>query len=198
MAWHEEKRHADEFSFNRRLQGADAAPAASAAELSEAVAGLLDAMPAAGAVAGRVAAVAWPAFFEPRLLACGPAHDDQSSLVAALTQRGFGAVARVGAGGAQTAETFKLSGLAGLPPMVGASWAANHAEGLTLVSRAGHLVLCPGNMPAAGGVWKCGASEQLPLDEGESLIAAAAVRLPGPAAWPCTWPWCTSPLPTPS
>lgn len=183
MAWHEEKRHADEFNLgSRRLQGI--AARSPSFDLSTAIADLLDAMPSAeqltaASLATRASAVTWPEFFEPRLLACGPVHDEKSSLVAALTPRGFGTVTRVGHGVAEVASAFKLAGITGLPPLVGASWSADQADGLTLVSRAGHLVACPGRAPSAGGVWKCGAGQRLPLEEGEQLLAAATAVLPG-------------------
>jgi len=181
MAWHEEKHHADQYSFGRRLQGV-AQP--SSAGFSDVLSELLSAIPSADEAAAsqstRAEEVSWPAFFEPKLMACGPSHDPQSSLVATLTQRGFGSVARVGAGGVEEAETFKLAGLTNLPPLVGVSWGADTSDGLLLISKAGHLVNCPGVRPAAGGIWQCGPAQRLPILEGSKLLAGAAARLAGP------------------
>ncbi|CAK0893091.1 unnamed protein product, partial [Prorocentrum cordatum] len=103
---------------------------------------------------------------------------DGGGVVAALTQRGFGAAARLGA--ASAAETFRLTGLSHLPPLVGASWGA---DGLTLVSSLGDLLACPGQRPAAGASWTCGpapdAPARLPVQEGTSLLAATAAVLSG-------------------
>jgi len=191
MAWHEEKRHADEYSLHsvpegRRLsEGADAK--LSKAGFLEAMNALLESIPAAGegaALKGVRHSVSWPGFFEPQLLACGA--DGQ---VAAFTPRGFGAVAPLAAGGAaaSAAESFRLSGLTAFPPLVGASWGrlAADKEGLLLVSKAGHLLSCPGRRPAAGAAWSCGPASAhglpgaLPVAEGTHLRAAAAALLDG-------------------
>jgi len=129
------------------------------------------------------ARISWPAFFEPKLMACGPAHDDRSSFVAALTPRGYGAVARVGSGEQVSADHFKLAGLSHLPPMLGASWGSKPDVGLLLVSRMGDLAACPGVPPAGGGVWRCnapvGAPQKLPVAAGMRLLAATVARVQG-------------------
>jgi len=173
MAWHEEKRHAGSYHI-RRLQ--EAAPQSGVA-FPEALNNLVAAISSADKVAAVQAdaqRISWPGFFEPKLMACGRDH------VAALTPRGYGAVAHVGLDRESSAESFKLSGLGDLPALLGASMGLQDGEGLLAVSRAGHLVACPGPRPQAGGVWACSASlPKLPLADGSKLTAASAAWLPG-------------------
>lgn len=174
-AWHEEKKFVAE--HNRRL--AENA-VLSAGRLSEAISNLFDAVPMTGDYHGtRVESVSWPSFFEPRLMACGPAQDARTSPVVALTQRGSGAVVQIGNEGSKSAEALRLAGVAHLPPLVGVSWTD---EGLMLLSRAGHIVNCAGKPPAQGAAWRCSESEavpSLPLPRGSRLLAASARRLDG-------------------
>jgi len=130
--------------------------------------------------------VAWPGFFEPHLLACEPAHANRKSVVLAITPRGaavahelsFDSQARKAA-----TETFSLSGLAEFPPLISASWSTAQ-KGLMLVSRAGHLLSCPGARPQHQGQWACGpltnAPQLVPLAEGGRLVSATAAWLRGP------------------
>eukprot|EP00930_Biecheleria_cincta_P023438 TRINITY_DN1693_c0_g1_i1.p1 TRINITY_DN1693_c0_g1~~TRINITY_DN1693_c0_g1_i1.p1 ORF type:complete len:1035 (+),score=213.54 TRINITY_DN1693_c0_g1_i1:35-3139(+) len=116
--------------------------------------------------------ISWPHFFEPRILACGP-HG-----LAALTPRGVGAVVSPAAAMqhvAESAQTFRLSGLTHLPAILAASWQAPSKE-LLVLSRAGHISSCPGPLPQAGGVWACASaySGRLPVPDGSRLVAAAA------------------------
>jgi len=97
-------------------------------------------------------AISWPAFFEPKLLACGR---DQ---VTALTPRGFGATASMD-DSENAAKAFTLTGLTNFPPMVGASWGP---RGLVLISRSGHLAECAGVDAAKGDAWPCGQTGMLP------------------------------------
>ncbi|CAK0840836.1 unnamed protein product, partial [Prorocentrum cordatum] len=176
MRWHEEKRipgmdtifHASGHANDgRRLQAStyDRATAqAQAKGFREAMESVMELLPGEGGGARGAEAVlpapekiSWPGLFEPRLLACGPPGQDGGGVVAALTQRGFGAAARLGA--ASAAETFRLTGLSHLPPLVGASWGA---DGLTLVSSLGDLLACPGQRPAAGASWTCGPAPDAP------------------------------------
>lgn len=186
MAWHEEKRHADTFTMGRRLAAEPRGEVSGSigAGLSAAFQTLLSSIPdaaKAAALPGVGQHVSWPAFFEPRLIACS-ANDH----VVALTPRGFGAVAVVGGAGEAVAESFKLSGVTHLPPLVGATWGAG-TDGLLLVTRAGDLVMCPGPRPAAAGTWSCGSTVTrgmpgtLPVAEGSRLQAATAAMLPGAA-----------------
>lgn len=209
MRWHEEKRiatadtlfHAGGFPAeagapgaisggHRRLEQAAEYRGfgVQAQGLRDAIEGLMEVLPEHSAGTRKVVSdaqaeqISWPGLFEPRLLACGPRDQDGGSMVAALTQRGFGAAARLGAvTGVSAAEAFKLAGVSHLPPLVGASWGE---DGLTLVSRAGDLATCPGSRPAAGGAWACGphqhAPARLPVEEGTKLLAAAAAMLNGP------------------
>jgi hypothetical protein len=118
--------------------------------------------------------IAWPAFFEPRHLLCGPAPSAATgdAHVVALTRRGFGALAMVG--GAQQAEAkpFALDGVGEFGPLAGASWSK---QGLELVTQAGTLLHCPGHTPTEHGVWPCktASAPALPMPSGASLLAAA-------------------------
>jgi len=192
MAWHEEKREAESETLGARRLSAPAGPwrhgAGRGAGLSVALEALLAVLgPSTAEVAPAQApeAVEWPSFFEPQLLACGPPVESGGSVVAALTSRGFGAAVHVKQtpGAASIAEPFTLSGLSGLPPLVGASWGLADSDGLFLVTREGHLVSCPGPRPGAGGIWACmpaaGSPGRLPLAEGARLSAAAVAWLPG-------------------
>jgi len=172
MAWHEEKRHAETYNFNRRLSAEPEAPVAPAAMVTAALKGLLAALPSdgPGPAAATAEPVDWPSFFEPKLLACSAGGH-----VAALTPRGFGAIAPLGT--SHAAEPFALGGLTHVPPLVGA---AGHGEGLLLASCTGHLLECPGPRPASGAVWACAPSESMPTmlpvaDSAQLLAATAAV-----------------------
>lgn len=191
MAWHEEKREAERETLGARRLAAVGSVPVPRAGLSAAVEELMAVLRrgAAGAKAPSPEPVTWPTFFEPQLLACGPAVQGGGSLVAALTPRGFGATAHVGRAGrgAFAAEKFALAGVSHLPPLLGASWGNTGAgeNGLTLVSRGGHLLSCPGPRPAGTGAWACkalaGAPSMLPVAKGARLAAAAAAWLSGPA-----------------
>lgn len=205
MAWHEEKRHWEADTVfhaggydtapgevwtgnnGRRLDAHPLAAPAVGAGLAKALESLVEVLPRTdGSLPGLPTQdITWPGFFEPQLLACGPAEAGGSH-VAAITPRGFGAAARVGGGAASSAEAFRLGGLMHLPPLLGASW--GHAgpdakEGLLVISRAGDLASCPGARPPTGGVWPCaapvGAPRFLPVPEGARLAAATAAWLPG-------------------
>uniref|UniRef100_A0A7S4Q0F1 Uncharacterized protein n=1 Tax=Alexandrium monilatum TaxID=311494 RepID=A0A7S4Q0F1_9DINO len=192
MAWHEEKRRAEMETLGGRRLAVSGLPPMPRAGFSAAVEELM-AVLRQGAAVGQAPTpepVSWPSFFEPQLLACGPAVQGGGSLVAALTSRGFGATAHVGRkvnGDMPAAERFALAGISHLPPLLGASWGTMGAGegGLTLVSRAGHLLSCPGPRPAAGGAWACkalaGAHSMLPVSEGARLAAATAAWLSGPS-----------------
>jgi len=184
MAWHEEKRHADHKLLGRRLQQDVPHGHYNVASFGDAVSDLLQALrrEQAGATAAPEA-ISWPNFFQPKLLACGPAGHDGRSSIAALTPRGFGAVAHVGAGAA-AAESLKLTGLMHLPPLMSASWGPQEKDGLLVVSQAGHLASCPGPRPAAGGSWRCGPladslPAMLPVSSRTKLLATAAAWLKG-------------------
>lgn len=184
MAWHEEKRNAERQtlgSWDSVIGPAPARRMESHSDLRAAVSSLLGAIHAAvNTVPPAPAPVTWPRFFEPQLLACTPSGTG----VAALTSRGFGAMARLAAEGqAVAAEPFKLSGLLELGPLVGASWGVSAADtsGLLLISKSGSLATCAGPQPQNGAAWSCAASSalpsRLPLAQNSRLIAAAAAWL---------------------
>jgi len=110
--------------------------------------------------------VSWPPLFEPRHLLCS----NRSAV--ALTQHGFGALLPLGTDEAVQAQPFALHGLEHHSALAGAAWAAG---GLQLVTRAGHLLHCPGTSPAQPGMWSCypQSGAPLPLPEGAQLLAAA-------------------------
>jgi hypothetical protein len=141
--------------------------------------------------------ISWPSFFEPKFLACGQ-HDDllgdaqqvTNNWVAAISRRGFGAMATLSGGvddGVNSAGSFRFAGVSHLPPLAGASWMGSHLgrdkEGLMLVTIAGGIVACPGHPPRAGGSWTCGrlkqAPDALPGLAGTSVHAAAMGWLRG-------------------
>lgn len=126
----------------------------------------LVAPPVAASFMAPTDAISWPALFEPRHLICPPAGVHEG-LVGTLTNNGFGALARVGAGHVP-AEPFALDGLEDFGALAGASW---DAAGLHVVTRPGHLLLCPGG--PAGDAWACNAQGRLPVPKGASLLAAA-------------------------
>merc|ERR1719499_867814 len=78
MAWHEEKRHADQYLLGkagRRLSERNQHVSFSGAQLHEALNGVIESLPVPGqpSFADHVhRAVSWPGFFEPRMIACGP------------------------------------------------------------------------------------------------------------------------------
>jgi len=130
------------------------------------------------------ARVHWPGFFEPRLLACQ--GEGRGGVIAAITPRGIGAAAHINIEGEepwQTAEGFTLTGLSEYPPILSATWGENQDDGLLLVSRAGHLITCPGRRPKAGGLWACspitGNVRTVPVPESAVLHAAAATWMAG-------------------
>jgi len=175
MAWHEEKRHAHTYTLGgRRLTEAQVPwEGTKAGALSIAVKSLLASMPDPDATPLAMHQVAWPAFFEPKLLICV-----EGGSVAALTPRGFGAMAALGSSAA--VQPFRLSGLAASAPLVGASQVED--GGLLLITRAGQLLGCPGQRPqAAGAAWACRpeARTRLPVPEGARLVAAAAATIGG-------------------
>eukprot|EP00928_Gymnodinium_smaydae_P053470 TRINITY_DN3744_c0_g1_i1.p1 TRINITY_DN3744_c0_g1~~TRINITY_DN3744_c0_g1_i1.p1 ORF type:complete len:1063 (+),score=252.02 TRINITY_DN3744_c0_g1_i1:118-3306(+) len=155
----------------------------------------------AAAIGARLVAErhAWPAFFEPRLLACAPsamnAVAGSRHAVAALSPRGFGAFAPLRGDSAEEAqaESFRLGGISHLPPLAGFSWSdgelGEDKAGLLLLSRAGHLLSCPGQRPKSGARWSCGplgssAPRHLPGfaegNAGSRLLGGSAAWLRGP------------------
>jgi len=123
----------------------------------------------------RTLPVEWPPLFEPRHIACQTRAS--GAVVAALTSRGFGALLHVknssetANGQTMTAEQFALSGISALGALVGASWSKS---GLHLVTKAGHLLHCPGHTPTDG-VWACqpDAGAPVPMTPGSMLTAGA-------------------------
>lgn len=188
LAWNEEHRTPGTTilnrPYNRRLSAtAESAPAPEL--LRAAFEGLMRAVPDFVATPNSSpksvpskADISWPGFFEPQLLACGP-----EGAVAAITARGFGAVAKL-QGGSEVAASFRLGGVGNLPSLLAANWGALQHEakedGLMLATNQGHLVACPGQPPAAGGNWPCHAlkaTPRLPIADGARLMAAAVAWL---------------------
>jgi hypothetical protein len=139
--------------------------------------GALDGFSSASAVAKEWHAhsVQWPGFFEPRLLACEPSHDDREPVVAAISTRGRAVIVSQ-TQGASSMDTFSLTGLAEFPQLLGASWSK---DGLIMVSHAGDVLSCPGRRPLAGGQWACGHLNGVPsrvptAEEGQLLTATAS------------------------
>lgn len=178
MAWTEEHRKPGTVIVGpniRRLSSSVAGVKAASwnpQELRSALQGLMDALPSRENQASKSersvtvkAPVTFPTFFEPKLLACGP-----EGRVAALTPRGFGAVATL-QGSVENAKELKLTGLSQLPPLVGATWGQDGI--LTVATRLGHLLACVAG--SEDGVRSCEPlpSARLPLLEGARLTAAA-------------------------
>jgi hypothetical protein len=120
----------------------------------------------------RVLPVEWPFLFEPRHLACQTRAT--GAAVAALAPRGFGALLHLKNGTHDTegkikAEQFALAGISAFGPLVGASWGSS---GLHLVTKAGHLLHCPGHVPSEG-AWPCqpDTAGQIPMSPGSMLRA---------------------------
>jgi len=118
--------------------------------------------------------VDWPPLFEPRHLACQTRAS--GAAIAALTARGFGALLHVKnssdvSEGRLAAQQFALAGISSLGPLVGASWGTT---GLHLVTKAGHLLHCPGHAPTDG-AWPCQAASgpPAPMSPGAMLRAGA-------------------------
>jgi hypothetical protein len=119
--------------------------------------------------------VQWPGFFEPRLLACEPAHEGHEPVVAAISTRGRAVVVAQNQG-TSSVDTFSLTGLTGFTQLLGASWSK---AGLVMVSGAGDVLSCPGRRPSAGGQWECGHFNGVPsrvptAEEGQLLAATAS------------------------
>jgi len=128
----------------------------------------------APSAAPNVKPVNWPALFEPHHLVC----KGKSAL--ALTPRGFGAYIHDLAGATKAeAQPFAVDGLGGFGSLAGAAW---HKLGLSLVTKAGHLLECPGTEPAAG-KWSCLTSKaaKLPIMH-DARLAAAALSKPQSSA----------------
>jgi hypothetical protein len=121
--------------------------------------------------------VAWPAFFEPHVLACR-----NDGAVAALTPRGAAMTLKLGH--EQEVRKIRLSGLSQIQPLVAASWGAiaEEGSGLTLVTRRGDLLSCLET--GAEQSWPCltldAAPKRLPLGEKQTLLAASAAWLQVP------------------
>jgi hypothetical protein len=126
----------------------------------------------------RTLPVDWPPLFEPRHLVCQTRSS--GAAITALTPRGFGALLHVTnstddlegrATEPLAAESFALAGISALGPLVGANWGK---AGLHLVTKAGHLLHCPGHVPT-NGAWPCEAASApaAPISPGASLRAGA-------------------------
>jgi len=115
----------------------------------------------------------WPPLFEPRHLACQSRAS--GTAMVALTPRGFGALLHVKNESRSmkplAAEQFALAGITTFGPLVGASWGTS---GLHLVTKAGHLLHCPGHAPSDG-AWLCQADggAPVPISSGMTLTAGA-------------------------
>eukprot|EP00930_Biecheleria_cincta_P000014 TRINITY_DN10002_c0_g1_i2.p1 TRINITY_DN10002_c0_g1~~TRINITY_DN10002_c0_g1_i2.p1 ORF type:complete len:960 (+),score=207.17 TRINITY_DN10002_c0_g1_i2:54-2933(+) len=120
----------------------------------------------APSVVANVKPVSWPALFEPHHLVC------KGKSAVALTPRGFGAYIHDLAGVAKAeAQPFAIDGLGGFGSLAGAAW---HKLGLSLVTKSGHILECPGAEPAES-KWSCLTSKvaKLPIMQDARLVAAA-------------------------
>jgi len=133
--------------------------------------------------------IEWPGFFQPRLVVCGPHHENGGTIdIAAISPRGFGAAVRIGGKKEmRVANPFMLTGISELSPLLSASWGFGEDgdEGLMLMTRTGDLVSCLGPRLAAKGEWPCtpllGVSRRVPVGtESGHLVAATAAWLSGP------------------
>eukprot|EP00931_Biecheleriopsis_adriatica_P042114 TRINITY_DN239_c0_g1_i1.p1 TRINITY_DN239_c0_g1~~TRINITY_DN239_c0_g1_i1.p1 ORF type:complete len:989 (-),score=218.03 TRINITY_DN239_c0_g1_i1:40-2931(-) len=151
------------------LQGAQAQPAPAPAlyDMSPAPAQYSKSPFMAPAAAPNAMQVSWPPLFEPQHLLC------RGRSLAAITSRGFGAHVSELSGNAK-ANAFSLDGLGAIGALAGAAW---HEAGLSLVSKAGIMLECPGEGPEQGR-WSCAASKaELPLPR-DARLAAAAISEP--------------------
>jgi len=99
-------------------------------------------------------AIQWPALFEPRVLACGPAgaHTTAGTSVAlAISRYGRGAIIAMSAQGHSELTQFTLDGVVGLGLLTAATW---DDAGLLLTSAKGIAMECPGRGPFQG-KWHC-------------------------------------------
>lgn len=129
-----------------------------------------------------LAAVRWPALFQPRLLACGHgAAHAASNVVLALSPHGSGAIisaaSRIGAKEIPAETTpFWLEGASGHGPLLAVAW---DELGLLLTTATGTILECPGS--ASEGVWRCKSAfpAKLPIGSSEPFRGAVALsRLP--------------------
>mmetsp|Transcript_46010 Transcript_46010/g.107446 ORF Transcript_46010/g.107446 Transcript_46010/m.107446 type:complete len:1010 (+) Transcript_46010:61-3090(+) len=160
MAWHEEKREAYSGFISaphsgmeegggghsalhhgeaRRLSGRVESPVRTALQ------DILDILPGSRPAKELPVQTTWPAFFEPRMVACGPEG------IAALTPRGIGAlvphpIAHHGASGG--VRRFHLAGLSHLPPLLSAAFHPTSKE-LLVVTRGGHVATCANAVEAS-------------------------------------------------
>jgi hypothetical protein len=116
--------------------------------------------------------LSWPAFAEPRLLACG------STGLAALTPRGVGMQvlpSAIKSVDVTQPRTFKLGGLTHLPALISASW-EEESDNLLVVTRSGDIAFCLAEK-SSGAMWPCTPSRhRLPVDSQTTLLAAAVAR----------------------
>jgi hypothetical protein len=120
----------------------------------------------------------WPRLFEPRHLACQTRST--GTAIAALTQRGVGAMLHLKNSSATTsgqeektlvAEAFALSGIGTYGTLVGASW---ETFGLRLVTSKGHVLRCHGHGPHDG-AWGCDVDANILLPSSGGRLRAAAI-----------------------
>eukprot|EP00933_Yihiella_yeosuensis_P028916 TRINITY_DN22689_c0_g1_i1.p1 TRINITY_DN22689_c0_g1~~TRINITY_DN22689_c0_g1_i1.p1 ORF type:complete len:1078 (-),score=278.74 TRINITY_DN22689_c0_g1_i1:342-3575(-) len=110
--------------------------------------------------------VAWPALFEPHHMVC------KDNSVAALTSRGFGAIAKLAGLEEEVKSTpFSLDGLAEFGALAGAAWAE---DGLHAISKNGDMLHCPGQGPEAGR-WSCAINKAMKKLPVAAKLAAAAI-----------------------
>mmetsp|Transcript_120561 Transcript_120561/g.257463 ORF Transcript_120561/g.257463 Transcript_120561/m.257463 type:complete len:868 (-) Transcript_120561:72-2675(-) len=143
---------------------------------------LVPVAPALAPAAPANLAVRWPALFEPRLLACGPAGQQQGgrrAVALALSRHGRGAVIAAPTEGSEQgpseASHFVLAGIAAFGPLVAASW---DEAGLLLAAATGATLECPGAGPEQGR-WHCRPLKgaKLPLSLGGRPFAGGSVAV---------------------
>eukprot|EP00929_Paragymnodinium_shiwhaense_P020135 TRINITY_DN13519_c0_g1_i1.p1 TRINITY_DN13519_c0_g1~~TRINITY_DN13519_c0_g1_i1.p1 ORF type:complete len:1075 (+),score=263.15 TRINITY_DN13519_c0_g1_i1:145-3369(+) len=125
----------------------------------------------------KVVPTSWPAFFEPRHMACGTDSAGEH-VVLALTSRGSGAALKLDIGSdvsdvkVKQVTSFSLHGVNEFGPLAGA---ALTASGLRVMTKLGRVLLCEGVAPA-GAAWHCREAADampLPVEQGSRLLASA-------------------------
>mmetsp|Transcript_23774 Transcript_23774/g.67660 ORF Transcript_23774/g.67660 Transcript_23774/m.67660 type:complete len:818 (+) Transcript_23774:111-2564(+) len=126
--------------------------------------GTLGVAQAPAAVAMDEVAVSWPAFFEPRHLACGRAS---APALVAVSKHGRGVV--VDAASGAMLEHFALLGVATHGAIVSATL---DPLGLLIATSTGVVLECAGAAPPSGGRWRCAAREGRRLPAGGAVSVA--------------------------
>jgi len=123
--------------------------------------------------------IKWPSFFEPHHLACNTGVAGNATLIA-VTPHGFSAALQLSRHHVSAkdgtdlmqAKALSLEGVAEFGPLAGVGWSK---DGLLMVTKAGRLLQCPGDMPVHSARWSCqeASGSPIPAPEGTHLLAAA-------------------------